>query len=680
MNQLSDAINRRLSQSRAAASSSVTSLSMTNPYVMPVDASGSLSLHPVRNINTSDNNESKASSSVGILATQPSYQFNHYAQLPQLDQLSLGSILTPSTATSRSPAVSPNPKRKASSEQHAVARGQNKAHKSHYHANAGSDNHSSFLSVTSLVSPSVITPSARSGSESQSSKDAQQHVNSFAGITGPSANAQIILSRAASSPAVVPDVLVISSSQSAPSSLMGSPDMVTTRIELPVGLDQGKSGNAYLLTTDAEIFDRVRKIMKRDGVRQRNLARSMGISPSTLSPILKGTYQHTKPVHVRALRNWCYEQDVKLWHKAAFYAGEQNIREDQLASHCNMDPYHFSLWLTFSLPIKFREPFDVAVLQWIHLRNRAAFEECSGDSEKYKHLVNSRRKAMEAIDLVPATSNEEPESVVSDHSNDVESLSEYSGQFSFQESFPTGSPSSIHSINVPNLALLSSPSYGLSHNDVTQHLVSAMPIPTFNDQSRLLQAQQELIAAQSRHIQLLSQHYPDINQSRAQVPVVPSPYYSASPTYNSQQAFPMTSSSYPNTGGTMLGHCPIPSQHSTFAEVPASTQKCIFSNVYCTQPYGYCQCVGSDQPHWTNNQPINQQSSINMSVQHSPTAVTAGTVGLNTVPSVNNSTNNEFTPLLCYSLSNQHPPDMQLSWSPETGDNSMYHRSSQQHP
>ena len=123
--------------------------------------------------------------------------------------------------------------------------------------------------------------------------------------------------------------------------------------------------NTYLAAGQLDIFERVNEIMKRDHVRQRQIAKMMNISCSTLSPMLKGKYKHTKLKHVEQLRNWCYQRDVKLWRKVAYYADAAALNEETLATTCGMNVVYFKQWLTFTLPLKYRLPFDQTLSEWV---------------------------------------------------------------------------------------------------------------------------------------------------------------------------------------------------------------------------------------------------------------------------------------------------------------------------
>ena len=179
------------------------------------------------------------------------------------------------------------------------------------------------------------------------------------------------------------------------------------------------SNNTYLHAGQLEIFERVNEIMKRDHIRQRQIARMMNISCSTLSPMLKGKYKHTKLKHVEQLRNWCYQRDVKLWRKVAYYADAAALNEETLASTCGMNSLYFKQWLTFTLPLKYRLPFDQTLSEWVQslAPDVAAYEEkndgptgVKGEKEEgvvAEPKVKFKRKSKKAQQQQPTATKEE---------------------------------------------------------------------------------------------------------------------------------------------------------------------------------------------------------------------------------------------------------------------------------
>ena len=182
-------------------------------------------------------------------------------------------------------------------------------------------------------------------------------------------------------------------------------------------VDPALHGNTYLAAGQLEVFERVNEVMKRDHIRQRSIARMMCISCSTLSPMLKGKYKHTKLKHVEALRNWCYQRDVRLWRKVAYYADCAQMNEESLARHCGMNAAYFKQWLTFTLPLKYRAPFDHTLQEWVHslgsdvpqyveraddlgTANRA--HEQSGGAQKAKAKPKKSPKSKAAVKTEPA--------------------------------------------------------------------------------------------------------------------------------------------------------------------------------------------------------------------------------------------------------------------------------------
>ena len=159
----------------------------------------------------------------------------------------------------------------------------------------------------------------------------------------------------------------LSSNQSSPRHTTTNPTTTTTNNTTNNGSSDSSSlsTNTYLQAGQLEIFERVNEIMKRDHIRQRQIAKMMNISCSTLSPMLKGKYKHTKLKHVEQLRNWCYQRDVKLWRKVAYYADAASLNEETLASTCGMNVMYFKQWLTFTLPLKYRLPFDQTLSEWV---------------------------------------------------------------------------------------------------------------------------------------------------------------------------------------------------------------------------------------------------------------------------------------------------------------------------
>lgn len=90
--------------------------------------------------------------------------------------------------------------------------------------------------------------------------------------------------------------------------------------------------NAYLREASSweVIFKRCITILKRQGIRQKTMAVDVGLSGSTLSPLLKNKYKHTKQTHVDILRLWCWKMDRLFLASVAHAALERGMNMSEL--------------------------------------------------------------------------------------------------------------------------------------------------------------------------------------------------------------------------------------------------------------------------------------------------------------------------------------------------------------
>lgn len=110
----------------------------------------------------------------------------------------------------------------------------------------------------------------------------------------------------------------------------------------------------------------MRDVLKRDKIKQRTMAAQLGISGSTLSPILSGKYPHTMDRHVQRLRDWCVERDRELWGKVNAQAKSMRMDDIALCAALGVDQRHLEAWKEFRMPLDQRVAIDKALALWLN--------------------------------------------------------------------------------------------------------------------------------------------------------------------------------------------------------------------------------------------------------------------------------------------------------------------------
>ena len=338
--------------------------------------------------------------------------------------------------------------------------------------------------------------------------------------------------------------------------------------------------NAYLHATAGAIFERTNELMKRDHVRQRQIAALMAISCSTLSPMLKGKYKHTKVKHVEQLRDWCYQRDVKLWRKVAFFADAAGLNEESLAATCGMSVLYFKQWLTFTLPLKYRLPFDQTLIDWVQSLSHDLGYMADLDDENKPVVASQPPSKADADAAVGLPDEAGPESAAKDEDgvdedsvgegDDAvdEHLDDDGARVDDADELPLSANLQFTQLGLPAPSLLSSWSVDLTQSEadlaaghavvaasaaqqqqqdqqqqqqfLPQHSGGAAPrrnsssaASPLSEQELLLAAQQELIDQQTRQLQLLTRMYQEKSLTVASAPAQWHPQVQSNPPAHS---------------------------------------------------------------------------------------------------------------------------------------------------
>eukprot|EP00808_Paulinella_micropora_P024545 g5961.t1 len=125
--------------------------------------------------------------------------------------------------------------------------------------------------------------------------------------------------------------------------------------------------NAYRGAPWVDIFQRCLDVLKRDNLRQKAMALDIGLSGSTLSPMLRNKYKHTKNVHVDVLRSWAWHKDRFFLARAAQHALSLGLDIEGVAEKVGIPVSTLERYLTFALPIPERAIVDTALSKWLQV-------------------------------------------------------------------------------------------------------------------------------------------------------------------------------------------------------------------------------------------------------------------------------------------------------------------------
>ena len=117
----------------------------------------------------------------------------------------------------------------------------------------------------------------------------------------------------------------------------------------------------YILCTPASLISRVRFILHRDRSSQKALAKCIGLSPATLSPLLNGLWLTLKLTYFTKMRVWAAQQDVRALMHTIERMRLWGIDERELMSRCGLTEQQLSRWLLFDTSMEERSRIDHAV-------------------------------------------------------------------------------------------------------------------------------------------------------------------------------------------------------------------------------------------------------------------------------------------------------------------------------
>lgn len=143
---------------------------------------------------------------------------------------------------------------------------------------------------------------------------------------------------AVTSPEVV--ARAAAASESASAAAASSVDPVTVAVPAMSSILTAPSARAVLVAPVAVLIETVLHVLRRDRVRQKDLAASIGLSGSTLSPMLRGKYRHTKDAHMTRLREWVYQRD-KLFVTSVLHQVSTMLRKHDLMKLSNAVVYRY---------------------------------------------------------------------------------------------------------------------------------------------------------------------------------------------------------------------------------------------------------------------------------------------------------------------------------------------------
>ena len=128
----------------------------------------------------------------------------------------------------------------------------------------------------------------------------------------------------------------------------------------------------YLLAPPAHVLHRVRYILHRDGSNQNHLARCLRISPATLSPMLRGVYEHLKCKHLSMMRAWAAQMDVRYVQLVVSCLLVWRMDETDWSRECRMLLADIRRWLLFDMPLDERNEADRSIARWMSGCKQAA--------------------------------------------------------------------------------------------------------------------------------------------------------------------------------------------------------------------------------------------------------------------------------------------------------------------
>jgi len=126
------------------------------------------------------------------------------------------------------------------------------------------------------------------------------------------------------------------------------------------------AAGAHLAASVETLIERVIWILRRDRIRQKDLASAIGLSGSTLSPMLRGKYRHTKDIHILRLREWAFHRDKMYTAALLQQATLLSFNEETLAAQLGLSRVDFARWIKLSMPLVERTDVDNRVHTWIN--------------------------------------------------------------------------------------------------------------------------------------------------------------------------------------------------------------------------------------------------------------------------------------------------------------------------
>ena len=128
----------------------------------------------------------------------------------------------------------------------------------------------------------------------------------------------------------------------------------------------------YLVASAEKTLHRVRYILRRDSTHQRHLARCLNISPATLSPMLRGVYDHLKTKHLSMMRTWAAQVDVRYVQHIVSAMRVWRMDETDCSRECGLTLADIKRWLLFDMPLEERSEADRAIARWMRECEQAA--------------------------------------------------------------------------------------------------------------------------------------------------------------------------------------------------------------------------------------------------------------------------------------------------------------------
>jgi len=95
------------------------------------------------------------------------------------------------------------------------------------------------------------------------------------------------------------------------------------------------------------------------------MAADVALSGSTLSPMLRGKYRHTKEQHIKLLRQWACHRDQIFINKVQHRMRLANVTSEYMAQAVGVSLDIMLNWLDFTMPIMERSGVDVLIVKWL---------------------------------------------------------------------------------------------------------------------------------------------------------------------------------------------------------------------------------------------------------------------------------------------------------------------------